>query len=186
LVVNDAGRRADPVNVERLLAAGLRVLAADPFYFGESAMKSHDYLFPLLIATVGERTLGIQVSQVAAVARWSYAEHKNEAVGVVAVGPRMSTIALVAAGLEEKAIGRLELHGSLGSLKEIVEQNRSFEQMPELFCFGLLEAFDIKQLTALAAPRPVTFVQASARAQEELAGLKTWYSTLGVDFQPLR
>jgi hypothetical protein len=186
VLLNDAGRRADPVNVERLLAAGHRVLAVDPFYFGESALKSHSYLYPLLIATVGERSLGIQASQVAAVARWSCAEHKNEPVDIVAVGPRMSTIALVAAGLEAEAIGRLELQGSLGSLKEIVEQNRSFEQIPEVFCFGLLEAFDIKQLTALAAPRPVTFVQASARAKAELSDLKAWYGILGVDFQPLR
>ena len=27
---------------------------------------------------------------------------------------------------------------------------------PELFCFGLLEWFDVKQLTALVAPRPVS------------------------------
>jgi hypothetical protein len=87
--------------------------------------------------------------------------------------------------LEDKAIGRLELHGSLGSFKEIIEQNRSLEQMPELFCFGLLETLDIKQLAALAAPRPVTFVAASARARKELAELKGWYSTLGVEFEPL-
>ena len=138
-----------------------------------------------LVAAGGDRALGIQASQVAAVARWSKREHKNGPVTVVAAGPRSSTITLVAAGLEERAIGKVELHGARGSLKEIIEENRSVEQMPEMFCFGLLEQFDSKQLAALIAPRPVTLVAPSARATTELTGLKDWYRTLGVDFDPL-
>jgi hypothetical protein len=107
--------------------------------------------------------LGLQASQLAAVARWLQTERQAGPVGVVAVGPRSSTIALVAAALDENAIGRLELHGSLGSFKELLEQNRSFEQMPEMFCFGLLESFDIKQLANLAAPRPVQFIEGTPR-----------------------
>jgi dienelactone hydrolase len=186
ILLNDAGRKADPVNAERLLKEGYRVLAVDPFYFGEARVQERDYLFALMLATIGERPLGLQASEVAAVARWSRGEHKNGPVTIVAVGPRTSTIALVAAGLEEKAIGRLELDGALGSLKEILEKNRGVDQMPELFCFGLLEAFDVKQLAALAAPLPVVVVRPSDRAKTELAGLKAWYATLGGDFDPLR
>src|SRR5207249_1875994 len=133
----------------------------------------------------GDRPLGIQASQVAAVARWASAE-KLGPVTVVAVGPRSSTFALVAAALEPKAIGRLELHGSLGSLQEVIEQNRTVEQLPEMFCFGLLEAFDVKQLAALAAPRPVRFVEPSPRVNAELSGLSDWYRTVGAEFDPLR
>src|SRR5262249_7049618 len=178
--------RADPTHAERLLAAGRRVLAVDLFYVGESRIRNRDYLFALLVSAVGKRPLGIQASQVAALARWSRSEHKHGAVTVVAVGPRSSLVALTAGGVEEEAIGQLELHGSLGSLKEVIEQNRTVEQTPEAFCFGLLEELDIKQLTALVAPRPVTFVNAGPRAKGELAGLKEWYKTLGKDFDPLR
>jgi hypothetical protein len=184
ILVNDAGRKADPVSAGRLLSEGYRVLAVDPFYFGEAKLEK-DYLFALLVATVGERSLGIQASQLAAVARWSLKEHKNGPVKLVAVGPRSSTFALVAAALEEKAVGELELHGALGSLKEVIEQNRSVEQMPELFCFGLLEVFDVKHLTALTAPRPVRFVQPGERVRAELVGMKAWYALLGSDFEPL-
>jgi hypothetical protein len=186
ILVNDAGRKADPVNAERLLKAGYRVLAVDPFYFGESKIEQRDHLFAILVAAVGERPLGIQASQLAAVARWSAAAHKSDAVTLVAVGPRTSTIALVAAGLEPQAVGGLELHGAWGSLKEIIEKNRAVDQMPEMFCFGLLEAFDVKQLSALAAPRPVTFVEAGERAKKELAELKAWYTLLGREFDPVR
>jgi hypothetical protein len=183
ILLNDAGRKADPVNAERLLAAGNRVLAVDPFYFGEAKLAVKDFLFALLLSAVGDRPLGLQASQLAAVARW--AKGSGGPVTVVAVGPRLSTVALVAAALEEKAVGGLELHGALGSLKEVIEQNRSVDQMPEMFCFGLLEAADVKQLAALVAPRPLRLPGASARAKKELAGLKAWYATLGRDFDPL-
>jgi dienelactone hydrolase len=185
LLINDAGRSADVANANRLLEAGHRVLAVDPFYFGESKIPERDWLFALLIAAVGERPLGIQASQLAAVARWSVAAHKTGPLMIAAVGPRTTTMALVAAGLETKAIGKLELDGALGSLKLVIEQNRSVDQMPELFCFGLLEAFDIKQVAALSAPRPVTFLKTGKRARTELAGLKKWYALLGRDFDPL-
>ena len=41
------------------------------------------------------------------------------------------------------AIGRVELYESLGSLRDVIGQNWSVNTHPELFCFGLLEAFDI-------------------------------------------
>jgi hypothetical protein len=59
------------------------------------------------------------------------------------------------------------------------------DDQPEIFCFGLLKAFDIKQLAALVAPRPVTFANAGERAKAELAELADWYGVLGSEFQPL-
>jgi hypothetical protein len=184
LLLNDAGLKNDPVTAERLLGQGYRVLAVDLAFSGDQA-KGNNWLFALAVATVGERPLGLQASQLAAVARWSQTVHHKEPLTVVAVGPKLGVAALVAAALEEKALGRLELHGALGSLKEVIEQNRSVEQMPALFCFGLLEALDVKQLTALAAPRPVSFVKTEERARKELGDLKRWYGLLGRDFDPL-
>jgi dienelactone hydrolase len=185
LLLNDAGRRVESANVRHLLGEGKRVLAVDPFYFGESRFERRDYLWALLLSAVGDRPLGLEASEVAAVARWSLTEHHGGPVQVVATGPRTSLIALVAAGLEERAVAGIELYAALGSLKEVIEQNRSVEQMPEMFCFGLLEAFDVKQLVALAAPRPVKFVQPSERAKSELAGLKGWYGLLGQTLDPV-
>jgi hypothetical protein len=109
----------------------------------------------MLMAAVGERALGIQASQVAAIARWLQAQPRSGPVSVEAIGPRSSVLALAAAGLEEKAISRLDLRDCPSSLGEMITRNIPFEQMPELCCFGLLEAFDIQQLEALIAPRPV-------------------------------
>jgi hypothetical protein len=97
---------------------------------------------------VGERPLGIESSQLAAVARWI---HKRDGAPprIVAVGPRSSLIATVAAALEPTAIGNLDLRNPLNRLKDVIDKNMTFDQAPELFCFGLLERFDMPQLYAL-------------------------------------
>jgi dienelactone hydrolase len=186
ILVADAGRTSAAAEAARLLDAGYRVLAVDPFYFGESKIAKLDFLFGLLVAAVGERPLGIQASQVAAVARWSAARTKDSPVTLVAVGPRSSVFVLVAAALEEKAVAGVELHGSLGSLKEVIEQNWAVNEKPELFCFGLLESFDLAGIAALAAPRPVVFAAPSDRVKKETAPLAAWYRRLGSEFDPCR
>lgn len=156
LLVGDAGRKALAADVDKLLGEGKRVVAVDPFYFGESRIAQKDFLFALLVAAVGDRPLGVHSSQVGAVARWLANERRFGPVKLVSVGPRASVFATVAAALEEKAIGSLELRQPLGSLKEVITQNIGVDRQPELFCFGLLEQFDVPQLRALVAPRAVT------------------------------
>jgi dienelactone hydrolase len=186
ILLADAGRAGAAEHAARLLAAGYRVIALDPFYFGESKIAQRDFLFALLVAAVGDRPLGLQASQVAAAARWSVAEHKAGPVRLVAVGPRSGTFALVAAALEPRAIGSVELKEPMTSLKQVLEKNGTVEQTPELFCFGLLEAFDFKQIAGLVAPRPVEFHAAGDRAKADLAGLADWYRLLGNPIDPIR
>jgi dienelactone hydrolase len=155
MVVADGGRKSVAAEVRAMLAEGQRVVALDPFYFGESKIDRRDWLFAILIASLGERPLGIQASQVAAAARWLTAVRGTGPVRVAAYGPRSSLFALIAAALEPKAIASARLHQSMKSLKEVVEQRLGANQTPELFCFGLLESFDIPQIAAMVRPRPV-------------------------------
>ena len=186
LLIADAGRQSVAAAAEELLAAGQSVLAIDPFYVGESKIAQKDFLFALLVSAVGHRPLGLQASQVAGIARWLKAsrEHAGQSITVAAHGPRASLCALAAAALEP-AIDRTQLHQSYGSLQEVLEQNLTVDKTPELFCFGLLEQFDILQLTALASPRPVVFHSPSDRVQKELAGLEAWYSRQKLDLNAL-
>ncbi|MDA1315423.1 MAG: acetylxylan esterase [Acidobacteria bacterium] len=156
ILLSDGGRKSVAGEARQWLDKGRRVIALDPFYFGESAIESEDWLFAILIASLGERPLGIQAGQIAAAAQWAQS-HDGKPVEIHAVGARLSLAALVAGALEPLAISGLRLEESFGSLREIVERDLGVDQAPELFCFGLLEAFDIKQLVALAAPTPVEF-----------------------------
>lgn len=185
LMVSDSGRASLADDIRGELAAGRNVVVVDLFSWGECTMKNRGYLFSLLVATVGERPLGVQAGQLQAVAKWLAAERRAAELELVARGPRASLAALVAAASDDGPVAGLRLVGSHGSLHEVLEQNLSVDQAPELFCFGLLNATDILQLAAAVAPRPVRFVEPSARAKQELAALKTWYSKLGKSFDPL-
>jgi hypothetical protein len=183
ILLADAGRKSLAGEAERLLKEGQRVVAVDPFYWGESKIQQKDFLFALLVSAVGDRPLGLQASQIRAIAWWLDRDRMGNPVNIVAHGSRASLAALVAAGIEPISIGRLELHDGYGSLKELIEQNRGVNQAPELFTFGLLGEFDIKQLIALAAPRPVQLVKPSDRARTELSELSDWYTLFGKSFR---
>ena len=155
LVLADDGRAATAEVIEKHLAMGTRVVAVDPFYFGESKIKNKDWLFALLVSSVGERPLGIQASQINAVARWLSHDRGLGEIRIEAVGPRTSLIALAAAAIDEQALAGLTLHGSHKSLKDVINQGGQVNTTPEVFCFGLLEAADIPELVALAAPRKI-------------------------------
>ena len=150
IVVVDAGRKKIASEVEALLKANQRVIAVDPLYFGESQISTRDFLYALLLAAVGDRALGLQASQLTAISRWAHERH-SAPVTVKSVGPRSSLFALVAAALEPKAIMGIEQTGGMTSLKEVIEKNGAVDKTPELFCFGLLEYFDIPQLKAMAS-----------------------------------
>lgn len=139
VLLGDEGRAALNAEVRRLVKQeGRRVIAVDPFYFGESKITKRDWLFALLISSIGDRPLGIQASQIAAVARWA-----KSPVTVESFGPRTSLIAEVAAALESKAIGATKTHGALSSLHDVLRSDMTVDKFPEFFTFGLLEAWDI-------------------------------------------
>jgi len=155
ILVSDGGRSSAASQAAQFLSEGKRVVAVDPFFFGESNVGKRDYLFALLVAAVGERPLGIQAGQLAATARWLHSGRGLGPVTVVSVGPRSSVFSLVAAALEPDAIGGIETRQAMSSLRDIIDKDLAADQTPELFCFGLLEEFDIPQLAALVAPRPL-------------------------------
>jgi hypothetical protein len=155
LVLGDEGKAKLASEIQRLNQNRQRVIAMDPFYFGECRIEARTYLYALLVSSLGERPLGIQAGQVAAVARWLKQKY-GAPVAVESFGPRTSLIALVAAGVETGAIRELKMHQPMSSLKEPIEKDMEITAAPELFCFGLAEHFDMQRLKALVAPRVVS------------------------------
>jgi dienelactone hydrolase len=153
LVLADSGKSTLANEIQQLLDQKRRVVTIDPFYFGESRVETRDYLFALLASSLGERPLGIEAGQVAAAARWLRDQYGP--VSLAAYGPRTSLIALVAAAVETDAIRDLKMVRPLASLRHAIERDMTVSEAPELFCFGLLEEFDIPQLSELVKPRPV-------------------------------
>ena len=141
------------------------------------------YLF--VVATVGERPLGIQAGQIVSIAQWSKSQFPRQNVTLLADGPRSSLFSLIAAAQAGDAVQAVDLSRSFGSLQEIIESDFAANQYPELFCFGLLDQFDVLQLAAIVAPRPVFFHHSSQPAQAHLKPLAGWYATLGKKHNPI-
>lgn len=152
IVLADEGRSKSANEIRAIVAQGKRVLAVDVMGFGESHMGKRDFLFQMQIASFGERPLGAKAGEVLAIAEWAR-QRFGQAPSVETFGRRSSLIGLVATASDEKAISGVSLHGSFKSLKQIMEENLTVDKAPELFCFGLLEAFDIPQIARLVAPR---------------------------------
>lgn len=171
LVFSDGGRKSVEKRVRHYLEAGQRVVALDPLHLGEAIPGDprRSYLWGLMLGTVGERPLGLQAGQVAAAARWARKEFGDARVTLAASGPRTTTTALVAGGLERGAIARLELEGALGSFRDVLDRRVPFIQAPEVFCFGLYEAFDIPQLKELAGTARVRVTGSPAFGLDVLA-----------------
>jgi hypothetical protein len=151
IVLHEGGRSAAAVEIKKQLDAGRRVLAVEPYYWGDCALPNREgYLFSLLLGAVGERPLGVQASQVAAVARWARQRHKAP-VRVISAGNEVpGLVALVSAAIEPDAIQGYEAAKSYKSLRDVLAQNLYYGQRPEVFCYGLLAQFDIPQIETLA------------------------------------
>ncbi len=155
ILLADAGKKSLADRVSELLAAGRRVVVFDPFSFGESSLGQRDFLYGLFLSTVGDRPLGLQAAQTAAVARLIRQEHSGTTIHLTACGPRTSLIALCAAIVETEAIHQLTMYGGFNSLRDVLSRNLSVNEAPELFCFGLLEFADISRLVLACGPREV-------------------------------
>jgi hypothetical protein len=155
VVLGDQGKAKLASEIRRLMEGKQRVIAMDPLYFGEAGIESRGWLYMLLLSSLGERPLGVQAGQVAAVSRWLRQKY-GAPVAVESFGPRTSLIALVASGVETGAIRELKMHQPMSSLKEPLEKDMEITAAPELFCFGLVEHFDMQRLKSLVAPRPVS------------------------------
>jgi hypothetical protein len=161
LVIADRGREASAIEVAELWNNGYRVLAFDPIFTGELAREEplgyHEhtisYRFGIMLASAGIPAIGLQVSQIAAVARWV----KVSKCKLVSIGMETGVAALLATALDDgNLIGDLTTDGMPESLRLLFEDEDSITKEvtpfffhPTLFCFGLLETTDINDLTKL-------------------------------------
>lgn len=150
LIIADGGRGAVAAPLATALAQGRRVLVADIFSIGELRT---DPRHQMLIATAGQRPLGIQVSQVLALL--ATASQKSRVLHLTAHGRVCPVVALIAAALKPQALASLTTNTLLDSLGRLIDWPLPYDATPSLYCFGLLAEFDIPELVALSAPVPL-------------------------------
>ncbi|MFT5088641.1 MAG: hypothetical protein ACI906_004475 [Candidatus Latescibacterota bacterium] len=108
----------------------------------------------MLVSTAGQRPLGLRVGHLLALLEWL--DGKFGAPKIVARGELVSIVALVACALKPAAASALQTHNLLDSLARLIEWPKAYADSPSLFCFGLLEQFDIVDLIEMSAPLPLS------------------------------
>jgi hypothetical protein len=160
------------------VAAGRSVLVLDPLFVGEFQRQSGGYSLALLVSCVGSRPVGVQASQLAAAAGWWGNVHGGPPQ-LIARGPRTQLAALVAAALGGDAIGGVELIDPWPSLHEVLRRDMAVEEAPELFCFGLLERFDLVPIAGLASPGGVVVRSSDKDVKHAWSALGAWNKSRG-------
>jgi len=173
LVLNDNGRKEAGEVVSDRVNRGEQVLALDPLFVGETIPQKPDPTdWELLVATTGDRPLGIEAAQVIAAAKWLRETSGQRNVRLETTGIRSEVIGLVAAGIEPTLFSELVSRQAMASLGFLLDTPVIFRAAPDLFCLDLYKDFDIDLFIALAAPATVSlrdYAQAAAFKPQEKA-----------------
>ena len=151
LILADAGSRGASAPIEEALQEGNAAMVVEVVMQGACELGKAPHQWTMMLSSGGERMLGLQVAQLAAVL-----DHEAAALsGLTAVGPASSVIALMASSLSSHAVEEIELRRGLASLQRLIDEPGRYETLSPLFSFGLLASFDIEDLIALVHPVPV-------------------------------
>jgi hypothetical protein len=109
----------------------------------------------LLVASAGDRPLGLEAAQLAAVAKWLRANSSGRPVQVETDGIRTSVIAAVAAAVEPGTFSTITSHHAMKSLGYLLDTPVDYRSAPDLFCLDLFKYFDIDSIAAIVEPTKI-------------------------------
>jgi dienelactone hydrolase len=183
VVAAEAHRDAAAETARALIARGLRVVVVDLALTGENDPGTGSRAQQaMILGAAGERLLGVQVAQLLAVIGWLASDAGVDRLTLAGVGRSGATAAAVAAALDERRVAELLAVGLPASLKLLIEERIEYDACPELFCFGLLEQFDVRELLGMAAADRITLFHPGGkqeRVMRELGSLGAFRRLLG-------
>ncbi len=153
VVLADQGYKSSAEVISEHVNRGEQVLALDLLFNGATAPENPAD-WEMLMATTGDRPLGLEAAQLLAIAKWC-GSNDGRGISVVTDGIRNQAIALVSAALEPAAFARIESSRWMGSLDYLLKNAVPFRSAPELFCLDLYRYFDLDQLSLIAGPTAV-------------------------------
>jgi len=157
IVLNDKGRKAASETVAALVNHHAQVLALDLVFNGETVPQSPDPTdYEMLIASMGDRPLGLEVAQLVGAAKWLKEVSGQTAVRLEATGIRSQVVALAAAALEPALFSEVATSGGMRSLQYLLDAPVPQRSAPELFCLDLYKEFDLDQFLVMSAPAKIS------------------------------
>ncbi len=156
IVLSDSGYQSSSEAVSQHVNHGEQVLALDLLFTGFTRPQVPDTTdWETLVASSGDRPLGLEVAQLIGVAKWLRRSHPDTQVKVETDGIRSGVIASVAAAIEPGIFSAITSHHAMKSLSYLIDTPVAFRSAADLFCLDLYKYFDIDSITAMAAPTSV-------------------------------
>ncbi len=157
IILRDDGKKFAAVEAAERLSRGEQILALDLLLTGDASpvdqhAEARGPYLALLLATLGDRPLGIEVSQLIAITRWLQTVGHTSKIRVESTGIRNQIRALIASALEPALYRELSVHQGIRSLSYLLDTPITFDMAPDLFCLDLYKQFDLDRLAAMAEP----------------------------------
>ena len=156
ILLRDEGKAKAAPEASDRINRGEQVLVVDLILTGEAQplrrKTSDSHRYAQLLATVGDRPLGIRTSHLLALANWLKDHHGAPEVRVEARGLRSQVAALLGAALDPTAFSEVRVDKGIKSLDHLLAKPVPYEEAPELFCLGLFPEFDLERLVQVAEP----------------------------------
>ncbi len=154
VVLSDQGKKSAQAAVSDRVNRGEQVLAVDLVFSGDAApQKPGASSYAQMLATLGERALGIEAAQLAGLVGWT----GRRPVRVETSGIRSQMAALAAAALEPGLFSEIVIRDGMRSLGHLLAAPIEYQTAPDLFCLDLYQQFDVERLEELAAPAKVVW-----------------------------
>lgn len=160
VVLDDRGKRESSAAISDRVNRGEQVLAVDLLFSGDAATPKFYYpVYDRMLAMLGDRSLGMEAAQLAAIVRWlrSVSGHLEGRIEVT--GMRTQAVAMVATALDPSLFSQIVVRKGLKSWSEVFERPIRYQDDPELFCLDLYKYFDIGMLATMAGPDRITRVE---------------------------
>jgi dienelactone hydrolase len=153
IVLNDKGYKASSEAVSEHVNHGEQVLALDLLFNGFTRPQTPDPAdWEMLVATTGERPLGLEVAQLIGIANWLRATNNQKQIKLETDGMRSAVIASIAAAIAPDTFSVVTSRDAMKSLGYLLDAPVAFRAAPDLFCLDLYKYFDIDSFAAIAAP----------------------------------
>jgi hypothetical protein len=126
-------------------------------FFGSTTPDDPDPAYwEMLVASSGDRPLGIETGQLLAVAKFFRTVSGQKKIRVETEGIRSQVVALAAAALEPETFSEVRSNAVMDSLHFLLDAPVPYRSAADLFCLDLYKYFDIDRLIAVAEPVPIT------------------------------
>ena len=153
IVLNDKGFKASAQNIVDRVNRGEQVLALEPLFFGSTTPDDTDPAYwEMLVASSGDRPLGIEVSQLLGIAKSFRVASRQKSIRLESEGIRSQVVVLAAAALEPELFSEIRSNDVIDSLRFLLDAPVPYRAAPDLFCLDLYKYFDLDRLSVMAAP----------------------------------